>query len=1006
MLPSAVILRSSTRLAGLLLFLLLAGLAFLLACFEMQDNDIWWHLRGGEWILQNRQTPNLDPFSFGSADQRWIDLHWLFQIIMATAHRAAGIAGVLLVTAAVTAAAFATALACRPAVAPLPVVVFAMLLGLALAAFRFDPRPEMFTLLFLSGFLAVLAHIEERPRLVWLLPALQLLWVNMHGLFIFGPLVLGLWWLAWAARRAGVRLFRLEQVPPVRPKATGHLAWASGAVLVCCLLNPYGLEGTLFPLKLYPKVAQAGNPYKTYIQEFMSPRSYASLAGKQTAGGERWFLSVFFFLLFVLPVSFLLPAVWKALRAEDDVKRQSAAKLRSWLLWLGVSLAVTILLSLQIPKLTGHDRVGFMVEIGNAMPLLLLGFASVAAWALRRCRAAALLCLVGGIAMAAWSAWLNSYMDSEEPSRWLLAVAGLAGGLTGGLIFRQTGDLFGMLLAGLFAYLALQAVNSFGRFGLVAGVLLSANLGGWVGHLLKKDAAARWRTGTAFLCRLGMIALLAGCVYGVTGGHYARWIGDPRQLRLREKPLTFAHEAACFAGQPDLPQRALVYDIAQSCVYVYHNAPNGKVFMDARLETPTPETFQRYIEIEKQLNKPGGRWPGLDQLGDVVIMLAHDGNIQREAALLSGPRWRCVYFDALAAVFVQANARERDRRFPTFDPAARHFQDPQAPSEPNTAGAAGEEADAAYQIGATLGRPGFGAREHQIPWLLLSLDRTQQALREDPESAAAWITRGNCFGMLLFDNERAPVGPHEDWDPTLSLGWAQSTFCFRQALERAPDNEIVLQTLLQSFGARRMIDAQRDIGARLLATGRLAREQAEAIRRLLDRVAPPINSPAGHGKELFDTAVRLLQSGRPIEATLLAEKVDQRGQTWTWPVADRLAGVFMHLGYPRKARLIWERAGGAPSEAVRLERLASTYWVEGESDEAVNLYRKSLAADPGHSETNWALAWLYAQRGDATFAHGACLQFKRTSPTSRLNEEISRLDRLLILSGGLEMRHK
>jgi hypothetical protein len=67
------------RLLGLLLVLLFGALAFLLGCFEMLDTDVWWHLRGGEWILQHGMVPDLDPFSFGSADQRWIDLHWLSQ---------------------------------------------------------------------------------------------------------------------------------------------------------------------------------------------------------------------------------------------------------------------------------------------------------------------------------------------------------------------------------------------------------------------------------------------------------------------------------------------------------------------------------------------------------------------------------------------------------------------------------------------------------------------------------------------------------------------------------------------------------------------------------------------------------------------------------------------------------------------------------------------------------------------------------------------------------------
>ena len=55
---------------------------------------------------------------------------------------------------------------------------------------RLCERPELFSLLFLAGFLVVLGRAAERPRWLWLLPLLQLLWVNCHGFFVMGPLLI------------------------------------------------------------------------------------------------------------------------------------------------------------------------------------------------------------------------------------------------------------------------------------------------------------------------------------------------------------------------------------------------------------------------------------------------------------------------------------------------------------------------------------------------------------------------------------------------------------------------------------------------------------------------------------------------------------------------------------------------------------------------------------------------------------------------------------------------
>ncbi|MFN5531293.1 MAG: hypothetical protein ACK5F7_12040, partial [Planctomycetaceae bacterium] len=50
-------------------------------------------------------------------------------------------------------------------------------------------RPEMLSLLGLATWLFVLYRSDRQPGLVWLLPVVQVLWVNCHSLF-----VLAWWW--------------------------------------------------------------------------------------------------------------------------------------------------------------------------------------------------------------------------------------------------------------------------------------------------------------------------------------------------------------------------------------------------------------------------------------------------------------------------------------------------------------------------------------------------------------------------------------------------------------------------------------------------------------------------------------------------------------------------------------------------------------------------------------------------------------------------------------------
>ena len=190
----------STRRADGLLVVAMALLALLLGCYELFDTDVWWHLRTGRWILEHHRVPRLDIFTFSSADRAWIDLHWGFQVALAMAHALGGVPGMILLAAAAASVAVTLAVTARRRDWPSWAVALCWLPALALMATRFDPRPEVFSLVGLAAFLAVLLRVEDRPAMAWALPIIQVLWVNVHGLFILGPIVLGCYWLDRGAR--------------------------------------------------------------------------------------------------------------------------------------------------------------------------------------------------------------------------------------------------------------------------------------------------------------------------------------------------------------------------------------------------------------------------------------------------------------------------------------------------------------------------------------------------------------------------------------------------------------------------------------------------------------------------------------------------------------------------------------------------------------------------------------------------------------------------------------
>ena len=247
--------------------------AFLLGCTRMGTTDIWWHLRAGQLILQRREIPHTDWFTFTSLEQPWIDLHWGFQLLVTALHSIGGhtIGGVeVLVLAKATCLSATIAIGWLAAGHGLPTWMKALcwVLPTICLSGRALVRPEMLSLVFLALWLWLLFRLDRNPRLLWWLPVLQILWTNCHALFVLG-LVAGAAYVAdriarefcqgrWGLERA------VSQPPPT------HLFRAGLLVLLACLVNPYFEEGALFPLELYKKFS-VGRQLYAGIGEFQRP---------------------------------------------------------------------------------------------------------------------------------------------------------------------------------------------------------------------------------------------------------------------------------------------------------------------------------------------------------------------------------------------------------------------------------------------------------------------------------------------------------------------------------------------------------------------------------------------------------------------------------------------------------------------------------------------------------------------------------------------------------------
>lgn len=217
----------------LVLFWCTCGVEWLLA-----DSDTGWHIRAGEWILKNGRVPATDFFSFPKAGQSWFAWEWLADVLLAAVHRHSGLPGIVLVSLLLLGATSVCVYRSTLEESGQRVIAIA-LTGLVMAAstVHWLARPHLVTPLFAVVFCWVLGRVEKRANkesFLLLLPPLTILWVNLHGGFFVGIVLL----ITYAMGAAAEELVH----------GTRRNAWfrarkyllTAGACAVASFVNPYG----------------------------------------------------------------------------------------------------------------------------------------------------------------------------------------------------------------------------------------------------------------------------------------------------------------------------------------------------------------------------------------------------------------------------------------------------------------------------------------------------------------------------------------------------------------------------------------------------------------------------------------------------------------------------------------------------------------------------------------------------------------------------------------------
>lgn len=246
---------------GLLAQTLLVGLKGV-----SRDPGLGWHIKTGEWILNNQAIPYKDPFL--SIERDWVSDQWLSDIFLYLTYQSGGflylVLGVVLIFFLIvfyihthnmirfSGSALASAVAA--------------LFCFRLMQIHLIVRPVIFSFVFFTLLAWEISRWEKGKRGSYYLPLIFLLWANLHPSFVLGGVLVCI----------GVLVTKFKELK---------------LAILCALatlINPYGIE-------LHKSILWLGSSefFMSLHQEWQPPNR------------EHWFYILFLFLFGVIP-GFLL----------------------------------------------------------------------------------------------------------------------------------------------------------------------------------------------------------------------------------------------------------------------------------------------------------------------------------------------------------------------------------------------------------------------------------------------------------------------------------------------------------------------------------------------------------------------------------------------------------------------------------------------------------------------------------------------------------------------------
>lgn len=228
---------------------------------KIADYDIFYHLATGKYILETGSINHPDPFSFTASNTPLSIQSWLAGIIFyQVSTTIGGFSGLIIFKAALITMLFIVLYKTMEITGSrgyLPILI--LIVAAFVVRFRMSIRPHIFEFLFLAIFLYILNLYKFRGKnYLFILPIVQVFWVNIHGSHILGFIVPLIFLVGEGIRymlgSGGSLIFTRKQL--------FNLTLTILTICIATIINPSGFNAFLFPFFLTGQKLYMQNIYE------------------------------------------------------------------------------------------------------------------------------------------------------------------------------------------------------------------------------------------------------------------------------------------------------------------------------------------------------------------------------------------------------------------------------------------------------------------------------------------------------------------------------------------------------------------------------------------------------------------------------------------------------------------------------------------------------------------------------------------------------------------------